>query len=221
MVSTLLNLDTSELDDFILKIHWLLWQLELIFSTFIIYEIESLILRLHILTKKDKIDFFSRLVGSEISPPSDELKRIGEKVVIDPFSEVQKSTFFRRVEFSANVFIKRFITISYVVFRVWFTFINKPVTKLTHDSNELTFFGDSELESSDSDNVTDIVDFGSGVWSFRVDDNSSEFVEFESGIGWLKSFVVETWIYDLELSNKVGTVVDFGRLGDVNDDTPT
>lgn len=45
-------------------------------------------------------------------------------------------------------------------------------------------------------------------------------MEFESGIGWLKSLVVETWINDLELSNKVGAVVDFSWLGDVNDDSP-
>ncbi len=94
MVSTFLNLDTSELDDFVLKIHWLLWQFELIFSTLIINEVKSLILRLHILTKKNKINFFGRLIRSEVSPPCNELKRVGEEIVIDPFSKIQKSSLF-------------------------------------------------------------------------------------------------------------------------------
>ena len=94
MVSTFLNLDTSEFDDFVLKIHWLLWQFELIFSTLIINEVKSLILRLHILTKKNKINFFGRLIRSEVSPPCNELKRVGEEIVIDPFSKIQKSSLF-------------------------------------------------------------------------------------------------------------------------------
>ncbi len=46
-------------------------------------------------------------------------------------------------------------------------------------------------------------------------------MELESVVGRLDSLVVEAWINDLQLSDKVGTVVGLGGLGDVDDDTPT
>lgn len=46
-------------------------------------------------------------------------------------------------------------------------------------------------------------------------------MEFKSVIGWLNSFVMETWINYLKFSNKVRTVAGLSWFRDVNNDTPT
>ncbi len=74
MVTRLLNSNASQLDDLILKIHWLLRQLEFEFSLFIIDEVQSLGLRFDVLTKKDQINSLGRLSWLKVSPPGDELE---------------------------------------------------------------------------------------------------------------------------------------------------
>jgi hypothetical protein len=162
------------------------------------------------------------LSRSEVSPPGDKLERVGEEVVIDPFSEIQKSSLLRRTKFSSNVFLIRLETISLVVLGIGLSLVDEPVGKLTHDTDEFTtLITDFEFESSDSDDISDTIDSWSSVWSLRVDDDGTELVEFESVVSWLESLVVETWVNNLEFGNKVGAVVGLGRFRDVDDDSPT
>jgi hypothetical protein len=46
-------------------------------------------------------------------------------------------------------------------------------------------------------------------------------VELKSAVGWLEGLIVETWVNYFELGNKVRAVADFGRLGDIDDNSPT
>lgn len=172
MVAMLLNLDASELDDFVLEIHWLLRKLELELSAFIIQEVQSLSLWLHIVTEEDQVNLLGWLSWPKVGPPSDELKRVREEVIINPFSQVQKSSLFRGIELSADVLIKRLITIGKIILGVWLSLIDEPVAELAHDSDELTaLVGDSELEPSQSDDVSDTVDLRGCVWSLGVNDD--------------------------------------------------
>jgi hypothetical protein len=162
------------------------------------------------------------LSWSEVSPPGNELQRVGEEIIVNPFSKIHESSFLRRIQFSLNIFIIWFITIGKVVLGVRFTFIYQPVTELTHNTNKLTtLFANFELESSDSDNISDTVDSWSSVWSLRIDDQGTELMEFKSVVSGLNSLVMEAWINNLKLCDKVRTVIGFCWLRDIYDNTPT
>lgn len=74
MVTGFLDLNTSQLNDLIFEVHWLLRKFQFELSSFIVNKVQSFGLWLKILTKKNQIDLFSWLSRSEVGPPGNELK---------------------------------------------------------------------------------------------------------------------------------------------------
>lgn len=86
------NVDASELDDLVQKVHWFLRKGQKIVSLVLIYEVKSLVFVVDFVTEQNQVTFLSLRLLFESSPPGDELERVLEEVIVVPLSEINQSS---------------------------------------------------------------------------------------------------------------------------------
>lgn len=86
------DIDTSEFDDLVKKVHWLLRKGKEIVSLVLVHKVQGLVFVVYLVAEKNEVAFLSLSLLFESSPPGDELEGVLEEVVVVPFSEIQESS---------------------------------------------------------------------------------------------------------------------------------
>lgn len=217
----LLNIDASQFDDLVFEILGSLRNVELVTSLIFVDEVQHLFLEVSFSAKKNEVASLHLIFVLVSSPPGDELERVLKEIGVVPLSEIEKSSELALVKLSVLVFLQRFETSWNEFLGVWLSVVNQPVWELVHDSHKFSRVGYFELESSESDDVSHVIDLGTGFRGFRVNADGCVFVELKLCVVLLLSLVMEGGVDDFKSCGEVVSVVGFGWLWDVYDDSPT
>lgn len=161
------------------------------------------------------------LVGrfDERRPPGDELDLLLAEELVRPVSELGESVSLEWVQSSVVVLVlENGLVVGGKVGISLVALVDEPVGELGLVGDELTSLTEDEVESSESDDVTDAL----GLWCLdnrvRVDVDGDELVEFDFlvlDVG----LEVESRIYNLDLGHELLLIFELERLADIDDNT--
>lgn len=222
------NVDASELDDLAFLQDRAILQSQKVFLVRVVHELDLELLVVDVGSFEDDINIsagdlvlgsFLFVLGlNQRRPPGDEFDSVVGKVGVGPVSEVVESVDFVFSELSVFVLVPVNLVVGWLDGFTLSTLVDHPVGEFGFITNEFTSVGEDEVESSESDDVTNIF----GLWgifrSLGVDVNGNELVELDVFVLDVR-LEVEALVNDFDLGDILILVFKLERLTDVNNNT--
>jgi hypothetical protein len=139
--------------------------------------------------------------------------------VMSPFSELNDSVALVLGENSVGVLLFPLDLVVGALHDISLvSLVDDPVGEVGLEGDELSLVRQTEVESSESDEVADLLGLWSRLNSVRVEVDGDELVELDVLVGDV-GLEVEGWVNDLDLGNELILVFELEWFADVDNDT--
>lgn len=149
-------------------------------------------------------------------PPSDEFESIVGEEIVRPISELLDSGLLPLCSLSVSVLVDVEIAARHIG-TLLLPLVNQPIREPSLHCDELALSGQTKLKSSQSEDFSNIFDFGGFLQIFGIDVDCDELMELDVFVGDVL-FEVEHRIDYLDFGDVVFFLVVAERLGDVDND---